>query len=53
MAVAGIKTPQQALDDVQQSFELALKQNFYIPFSGDSFDDTLDGTKKLIKELSP
>jgi multiple sugar transport system substrate-binding protein len=53
MAVAGIKEPQQALDDVQQSFELALKQNFFIPFSGDSYDDTLEGTKKLIKELSP
>ncbi len=53
MAVAGIKTPQQALDDVQQSFELALKQNFFIPFSGESYDDTLAKTKQLIKELSP
>lgn len=53
MAVAGIKTPKQALDDVQQSFELALKQNFFIPFSGESYDDTLAKTEQLIKELSP
>jgi multiple sugar transport system substrate-binding protein len=53
MAVAGIKTPKQALDDVQQEFELALKQNFFIPYSGQSYDDTLDNTKALIKKLSP
>jgi len=52
-AVAGIKTPEEALKDVQQQFELTLKQNFFIPFAGESYNDTLENTKKLIKELSP
>jgi multiple sugar transport system substrate-binding protein len=53
MAVAGIKTPEEALKEVQSQFELALKQNFFLPYVGESYDDTLANTVKLIKELSP
>ncbi|MCK4804695.1 MAG: sugar ABC transporter substrate-binding protein [Spirochaetes bacterium] len=53
MAVAGIKTPEEALKEVQSQFELALKQNFFLPYVGESYDDTLANTEKLIKELSP
>ncbi len=53
MAVAGIKTPEEALKEVQSQFELALKQNLYLPYVGESYDDTLANTVKLIKELSP
>ena len=53
MAVAGIKTPEEALKEVQSQFELTLKQNFFLPYVGESYDDTLANTVKLIKELSP
>lgn len=53
MAVAGIKSPEEALKEAQTQFELALKQNFYLPYKGESYDDTLESTKKLISRLSP
>jgi len=53
MAVAGLKTPEMALADAQSQFELALKQNFYLPFKMTSYDDTLEKITELIGKLSP
>jgi multiple sugar transport system substrate-binding protein len=53
MVVAGMKPAKDALNEVQQQFELALKQNFFLPYPGESYDDTLANTEKLLKELSP
>jgi len=53
MAVAGLKSPEAALADAESQFKLVLKQNFYIPYEVASYDDTLENTIKLIKELSP
>jgi len=53
MAVAGLKSSEAALADAESQWELILKQNFYIPYKAVSYDDTLENTLKLIKELSP
>jgi multiple sugar transport system substrate-binding protein len=53
MAVAGLKTPETALADAKSQFELALKQNFYLPFKMTSYDDTLERVTELIAKLSP
>jgi len=52
-ALAGHKTPEQAMADAQAQWEVIMKQNFYLPYVGLSYDDTLDKTIDLIKELSP
>jgi len=53
LVLAGHKTPEQAMTDAQSQFELILKQNYYLPYKGLSYDDTLDKTIALIKKLSP
>ena len=52
--LAGQKTAEQALDDLQKQFETVLTQNFYIPEyrAGKQYDDTLENTKKLLERLS-
>ena len=46
-------TPKEALDETQDQFEIILKQNYYLPYQGQSYDDNVDKTIQLIKALSP
>ncbi len=52
-ALAGHLTPKEALDETQDQFEIILKQNYYLPYKGQSYDDNVDKAIQLIKELSP
>jgi hypothetical protein len=51
--LAGQLTPEQSAKEAQEQFEIILKQNYYLPFMGKSYDDTPDRAVELIKELSP
>jgi len=48
----GQSTPQQALDQTSTLFENTLKGNFLIPYSLESYEDTLSATQELIATLS-
>ena len=51
--LAGQLTPEEAMKQAQEQFEIILKQNYYLPFKGKSYDDTPDKIAQLMKELSP
>ncbi len=51
-ALSGGASAEQALKTSQELFENVLKGNFLVPYKLESFDDTLDATKKRIAELS-
>lgn len=51
-AMTGTVTPEAALETTQTLFDNILKGNNMIPYSVDSFNDTLDATKELIKQLA-
>ncbi|KPJ87997.1 MAG: hypothetical protein AMS17_06870 [Spirochaetes bacterium DG_61] len=52
-ALAGQLTPKQTLHEAQSQFEIIMKQNYYLPYKGQSYDDNVEKAKQLIKELSP
>jgi len=51
--LSGQITPEKAMADAQSQFENVLKQNNFLPYEGESYDQTLEKTIKLIEELSP
>ncbi len=51
-ALGGMKGPEAALADVESQWDTILKQNFFIPYRGESYDHTIENTQKLINELS-
>jgi multiple sugar transport system substrate-binding protein len=51
--LAGHVTPEQAMEEAQVQFETILKQNFYLPYPMEGYNDTLEKTIGLIKTLSP
>ncbi len=51
-SMTGTVTPEAALETTQTLFDNILKGNNMIPYSVDSFNDTLDATKALIQKLS-
>ena len=52
-ALAGHVTPEQAMEDAQIQFETILKQNFYLPYPMEGYNDTKEKTIELIESLSP
>jgi multiple sugar transport system substrate-binding protein len=52
-ALSGDKTPEEAMKDVQTQWEVILKQNLYIPYVAESYNDIIENTLSLISELSP
>ncbi len=52
-AIAGHLTAKESLDEAQAQFEIILKQNYYLPYKGKSYDDNVDKAIQLIKELTP
>jgi len=51
-ALAGAMTVSDALNTANSFIENLLKQNYYIPWKQESYDDTLDNCVKLMKSLS-
>ena len=51
-ALSGGATPKQALDTTEALFQSVLKENLLVPYKLKSYNDTLDGTKKLIASLA-
>ena len=51
-AMTGAVTPEAALETTETLFSNILRGNQMIPYSVESFDDTLDNTKSLIESLS-
>jgi multiple sugar transport system substrate-binding protein len=51
--LAGQLTASDAMKEAQQQFEIILKQNYYLPFQGKSYDDSVQKAVELIKTLSP
>lgn len=51
-AMSGAVTPETALSTTETLFSNILRGNQMIPYSVESFDDTLDNTKALIASLS-
>ncbi len=51
-AMTGAVTPEDALSTTETLFSNILRGNQMIPYSVESFDDTLDNTKALIESLS-
>ena len=51
-ALSGALTPEQALSDTSSYFTNILKGNFLIPYSQESYNDTLDATKELMASLA-
>lgn len=51
-AMTGDVTPEAALSTTETLFDNILRGNQMIPYSVESFDDTLDNTKALIESLS-
>jgi multiple sugar transport system substrate-binding protein len=49
--LGGALTPEQCVTDTTTLWTNVLKGNFMIPYSLQSYDDTLDNAKKVIAEL--
>ncbi|GIV69792.1 extracellular solute-binding protein [Caldilinea sp.] len=50
-ALSGSMTPEQALETTDTLFRNVLQGNFMLPYQFESYDDTLENTKRLIGEL--
>jgi multiple sugar transport system substrate-binding protein len=50
--LAGDLSPKEALAETKSLFENVLKGNFLLPYKLESFNDTLDATKALMKALA-
>jgi len=50
--LSGSLTPEQCITETEMLWTSVLKGNFMIPYSLESYDDTLDNTKKLIDSLA-
>jgi multiple sugar transport system substrate-binding protein len=51
-ALAGEMSPSEALDTANSFMKTLLERNFYIPWKGESYNDTLENCIELMKRLS-
>lgn len=51
-ALSGSMSPEQALETTDTLFRNVLQGNFMLPYQFESYDDTLENTKRLISELA-